>query len=109
MRCSAVDRVDDPSEDALFMVISGLDDSGNTFVAVQPDEDDHVRSASVAVLVEGGYGIVRRDGTRGEHKVTTSTGVNGIARDLGVWRAARHPLSPLGRPTGRLTDFPSTV
>ncbi|CAM5739858.1 hypothetical protein SHIRM173S_00934 [Streptomyces hirsutus] len=71
--------------------------AGNTFVVVQPDEDDHMRFASVAVPVEGGYGIVRRDGTRGEHKVTTSTGVNDIARDLGIWRAARNPPPSLPR------------
>jgi hypothetical protein len=44
------DRVDDPSEDALFMMISDLNDSDNTFVVIQPDEDDPVWFASVAVL-----------------------------------------------------------
>lgn len=62
------DRIDDPSEDALFMLISDLNDSDNTFVVVQPDEDDPVWFASVAVLDEGGYKIVRRDTTRNEHE-----------------------------------------
>ncbi|MGW1532527.1 hypothetical protein [Streptomyces aureus] len=34
------DRIDDPSEDALFMMISDLND--NTFVVVQPDAEDPV-------------------------------------------------------------------
>ncbi len=74
--------IDDPSEDVLFMMISDLYDSDNTFVVVQPDEDDPVWFASVAVLDEGGYEIVRRDTTRNEHTVTTATSVNDIARDL---------------------------
>ncbi|MGP3638730.1 hypothetical protein ACTU45_36575 [Streptomyces sp. 24-1644] len=83
------DRIDDPSEDALFMLISDLNDSGNAFVVVQPDEDDPAWFASVAVLDEGGYEIVRRDSVRSEHEVTTATGINDIARDLTIWMAAR--------------------
>ncbi|MGW5216223.1 hypothetical protein ACWEQO_34770 [Streptomyces sp. NPDC004051] len=96
------DRIDDPSEDALFMMISDLNDSDNTFVVVQPDEDDPVWFASVAVLDEGGYEIVRRDASRNEHEVTTATSIDAIALDLTIWLAARrHP----GRPTRQATDF----
>jgi hypothetical protein len=96
------DRIEDPSEDALFKVISDLNDSDNTFVVVQPDEDDPLWFASVAVLDEGGYEIVRRDTTRNEHDVTTSTSISDIARDLTIWMATRrYP----GRPTTQVTDF----
>ncbi|MFC8377227.1 hypothetical protein [Streptomyces albidoflavus] len=95
------DRIDDPSEDALFMMISDLNDSDNTFVVVQPDEDDPVWFASVAVLDEGGYETVRRDTTRNEHEVTTATSVNDIARDLTIWLAARD--FP-GRPTSQVSE-----
>ncbi|MFB6527229.1 hypothetical protein [Streptomyces sp. NPDC056399] len=61
----------------------------NTFVVVQPDEDDPVWFTSVAVLDEGGYEIVRRDTTRNEHEVTTLTSIDDIARDLTSWMAAR--------------------
>jgi hypothetical protein len=44
------DHIDDPSEDALFMLIDDLNDADNTFVVIQPDEDDPVWFASVAVL-----------------------------------------------------------
>lgn len=96
------DRIDDPSEDALFMMISDLNDSDNTFVVVQPDEDDPVWFVSVAVLDEGGYEIVRRDTTRGEHEVATSASINDIAHDLTIWMAGRN--NP-GRSTGQITDF----
>ncbi|MET9222482.1 hypothetical protein ABZX65_27475 [Streptomyces sp. NPDC003300] len=96
------DRIDDPSEDALFMMLSDLNDSDNTFLVVQPDEDDPVWFASVAVLDEGGYEIVRRDTTRNEHEVTTANSINDIARDLTIWMAARD--FP-GRPTRQATDF----
>jgi hypothetical protein len=96
------DRVDDPSEDALFMMIRDLNDSDNTFVVAQPDEDDPVWFASVAVLDEGGYEVVLRDTTRNEHEVTTSTSINNIARDLTTWLATRdYP----GRPTKQTSDF----
>ncbi|WSL41222.1 hypothetical protein OG309_21490 [Streptomyces sp. NBC_01268] len=102
------DRVDDPSEDALFMMVSDLNDSDNTFVVVQPDEEDPLWFASVAVLDEGGYEIVRRDTTRNEHEITTATSINDIARDLTIWMAARDFS---GRPTRQVGEFktrPST-
>ncbi|MEV7243121.1 hypothetical protein AB0N92_17995 [Streptomyces sp. NPDC093248] len=96
------DRIDDPSEDALFMMISDLNTSDNTFVVVQPDEDDPVWFASVAVLDEAGYEIVRRDTVRNEHEVTTATSINDIARDLTIWMAARNLP---GRPTRQVSEF----
>ncbi|MFH8624058.1 hypothetical protein ACH4A8_19490 [Streptomyces vietnamensis] len=96
------DRVDDPSEDVLLMMIGDLNNSDNTFVVVQPDEDDPVRFASVAVLDEGGYEIVRRDTAHNGHEVTTATSINDIARDLTIWMAARD--FP-GRPTRQVHDL----
>ncbi|MEW2118606.1 hypothetical protein AB0945_44365, partial [Streptomyces sp. NPDC005474] len=76
--------------------------SDNTFVVIQPDEDDPVWFASVAVLDEGGYEVVLRDASRREHKVATSASINGIAHDLIIWLAARR--FP-GRPTRQVSDF----
>ncbi|MFC7818937.1 hypothetical protein ACFUTR_30395 [Streptomyces sp. NPDC057367] len=83
------DHIDDPSEDALLMLISDLNGSDNTFVVIQPDEDDPVWFASVAVLDQGGYEIVRRDTIRREHDVTVETTVDRIAGDLTKWLATR--------------------
>ncbi|MFF7274892.1 hypothetical protein [Streptomyces griseorubiginosus] len=99
------DRIDDPSEDALFMLIDDLNGADNTFVVVQPDEDDPVWFASVAVLEEGGYEIVLRDSSRREHEVTTATSVHDIAQDLTIWIAGR--AFP-GRPPRNATDFQNT-
>ncbi|MFD5065540.1 hypothetical protein ACWGN9_04510 [Streptomyces sp. NPDC055775] len=96
------DRIDDPSEDALFMMISDLNNSANSFLVVQPDEEAPVWFASVAVLDGGGYEVVRRDTTRNEHDVTTSTSIEDIAYDLTIWLTARH--FP-GRPTRQSTNF----
>ncbi|BFP50204.1 hypothetical protein SCMC78_00110 [Streptomyces sp. CMC78] len=78
------DRIDDPFEGVPAMMISDIKDADNTFVVVQPDEDDPVWFASVAVLDEGGYEIVRRDTNRNEHKIITSISINDIARDLTI-------------------------
>ncbi|GGK32024.1 hypothetical protein GCM10011583_74760 [Streptomyces camponoticapitis] len=94
------DRIDDPSEDALFMTVGDLNDSDNTFVVVQPDEDTPVWFASG--LDEGGYEIVRRDTTRNEHEVTTATSINDIAHDLTIWMAARDFA---GRPSMQVSEF----
>ncbi|GGS35645.1 hypothetical protein Snoj_29060 [Streptomyces nojiriensis] len=96
------DHIEDPSEDALFMLIDDLNDSDNTFVVIQPDEDDPVWFTSVAALDEGGYEVVRRDTTRHEHDVATETSINHIARDLTIWMAARD--FP-GRPTQHTSNF----
>lgn len=76
------DHVDDPSEDALFMLISDLNDADNTFVVIQPDEDEPAWFASVAVLDEGSYEVVRRDTNRREHDVSVETAIGRIASDL---------------------------
>lgn len=96
------DHIDDPSEDALFMLIDDLNDTDNTFVVVQPDEDDPAWFASVAVLADGGYEVVRRDTQRREHEVIASTDRGAIACDLTIWMAAR---CNAGRPSTRSTDF----
>ncbi|MFB8271937.1 hypothetical protein ACFC96_35830 [Streptomyces sp. NPDC055955] len=96
------DGIDDPSEDALFMLINDLNSEDNTFVVVQPGEDDPAWFTSVAVLDEGGYEVVRRDTTRREHDVTTTTNIDQIARDLTIWMAARDFTE---RPTRRTGDF----
>ncbi|MFI7021086.1 hypothetical protein [Streptomyces sp. NPDC050164] len=83
------DHIDDPSEDALFELLSDLNDTDNTFVVIQPDQDDPAWFASVAVLDERGYEIVRRDTTRREHHVTNEIDTGRIAGDLTKWLAAR--------------------
>ncbi|MFD6274450.1 hypothetical protein ACFWFI_02460 [Streptomyces sp. NPDC060209] len=96
------DHIEDPSEDALFMLIDDLNDSDNTFVVIQPDEDDPAWFTSVAVLDEGGYEVVRRDSTCREHDVVTESSIDRIARNLTIWMAARD--FP-GRPTQHTNNF----
>ncbi|MVO87779.1 hypothetical protein GPA10_24210 [Streptomyces sp. p1417] len=97
------DRIEDPSEDALFMLIDDLNDSDNTFVVIQPDEEDPPSwCTSVTVLDAGGYEVVRRDSTRRERDVATETSIDQIARGLTIWMAARD--FP-GHPTQNSSDF----
>ncbi|MGP3978193.1 hypothetical protein ACTWQF_30080 [Streptomyces sp. 8N114] len=86
--------VDDPSEDSLVMLIGDLDEVDNTFLVLQPDGGSDSWFATVAVLEEGGYDVVRRDPDRGEHEVTTETSAARIAQELTIWAARRFHPSP---------------
>ena len=83
------DRMDDPSEDGLFMLFEDLDDADNTFVVIKPDEAHPTWYASVTTRREGGYEVVCRDTVRREHDVATETCIGQIAYDLTSWMAAR--------------------
>ncbi|WP_405021497.1 hypothetical protein OHV05_34350 [Kitasatospora sp. NBC_00070] len=95
------DHIDDPSEDAIFMLLDDLNDTDNTFVVIQPDEDDPAWYVSVAVLDKGEYEIVRRDASRHEHHIVTETSIHTTARDLILWLATR---SSPGQPTRHTFD-----
>jgi hypothetical protein len=100
------DRVDDLSENALFMMPRELDSGDNTFVVVQPDDDEPVRIASMTVLDEEGFEVVLRDTGHNEHHASVSSSVRYIARDLTAWPAARvfH-----GRPARQIADFSNSA
>ncbi|MCX4970142.1 hypothetical protein OHA98_36390 [Streptomyces sp. NBC_00654] len=83
------DIIDDPSEDALYMLFSDLNDADNTFVVIEPYEDEPRWHASVTVRGEGGYEVVRRDTARREHEVVTEDSIHRIANSLTIWMAGR--------------------
>ena len=82
------DRIEDPSEDALFMLIEDLNDADNTFVTIQPDQGDPVWYATVGKLEAGDYEVTYHGGPQ-EQDVVTGTDIDVIARELTVWMAAR--------------------
>jgi hypothetical protein len=43
-------HIDDPSEDALFMLLEDLNQAGNTFITITPASDDPAWHASVTLL-----------------------------------------------------------
>ena len=83
------DGIDDPSEDALFMMIDDLNQTDNTFVVIQPDTEDPAWFTSVAVLEEGGYEVEWRDMRRHDHELTVHQDTGQIAKDLTIWMAGR--------------------
>lgn len=92
------DHMDDPSEDGLFMLLSDLDEDGNTFLTITPADDDPTWYASVTLLPSGAYEIERNDPSHGDHDQRTGTSPNDIARDLTIWLAARaYPGRPVRR------------
>ncbi|MEU7903421.1 hypothetical protein [Actinoplanes sp. NPDC049118] len=82
------DHLDDPSEDALFMLLDDLEPDGNTFLTVRP-ADGAGWSVSVSLLDDGGFRVERGDPARGEHAVYTTDDLSRIAGDLTIWMAGR--------------------
>jgi hypothetical protein len=96
------DHIDDPSEDALFVLLSDLNQAGNTFITITPADDDPAWYASVTLLPADTYDVERADPARGEQHRDTATDPSDIARDLTIWLAARHYP---GRPARSNRDF----
>jgi hypothetical protein len=91
------DHIDDPSEDALFMLLQDLDQAGNTFITITPASDDAAWYASVALLPDSTYEVDRGDPATGEQHRHSATSPDDIARDLTIWLAARHHPGRPGR------------
>jgi hypothetical protein len=83
------DRIDDPSEDALLMLIDELNHGDNTFVTVDPADDDPAWFAVVSLLEDGTYEVNRRDARYRIHDLTVETDPDDIAQDLTIWLAGR--------------------
>lgn len=88
------DGIDDPSEDALFMMFGDLNHADNTFVVIQPDADDPAWYVSVSLLDEGGYEVELRDVRHREHELTIQNDIGRIAKDITIWMAARNGAKP---------------
>jgi hypothetical protein len=97
------DHIDDPSQDGLFLLLSGLNQAANTFLTVTPADDDPAWYASVTLLPDGSYDVERADPARGEQHRHAAIDPSDLARDLTTWLAARHnPGQPVRRSN---TDF----
>ncbi|MEV4567766.1 hypothetical protein AB0K12_28695 [Nonomuraea sp. NPDC049419] len=77
-----------PSGDALHEMIIALAPPDNSFVIVEPDEDDPTRFASVARLDDGTFGVEYRDPLRRYHRLDIATAPDRIASDVTIWTAS---------------------
>lgn len=83
------DHIDDPSEDALFMLLEELDTIDNTVVTISPADRDAPWYATVCLLDDGTYEVETRDPRYREHELVSRTDRDEIALNLTVWLAAR--------------------
>jgi len=82
-------HVDNPSPQELAKLIGDLNQTDNTFVTILPDEDDPTWYASVSRLGDDAYEVEYRDLAREEHRRSTQSDHEAIARDLTLWLADR--------------------
>ena len=84
------DYLDDPAEDQLAGLISGLGRSSGSFITLTPADDTQGWYASVSLLPDGSTEIAYGDpGTGEDHQAITTDTPAGIARTLTTWLAAR--------------------
>ncbi|WP_241691589.1 hypothetical protein [Streptomyces sp. GZWMJZ-114] len=82
-------RVDDPSEEALFRMVSGLEGARSGFVVLAPEEPDPRWWAAVSRLGDGRYEVVRRERVRGGPEISVTRDAQGLVRELTGWAGAR--------------------
>ena len=84
--------LDDPDQDAMLVLVSGLDQGDNTFVTINPADESSAWYASVSLLPDGTYEIELADPDHHEHQLTTHTDHATIAQHVTQWLATRqHP------------------
>jgi hypothetical protein len=84
------DHLDDPSQDALSMMIEDLDQADNTFLTITPADPGAAWYASASRLRNNTYEVEYHDPRSGDHELTTQTERSKIAKDLTQWLARRH-------------------
>ncbi|MFD6152181.1 MULTISPECIES: hypothetical protein [unclassified Streptomyces] len=82
-------RVDDPSEEVLFRMVSGLEGARSGFVVLAPEEPDPRWWAAVSRLGDGRYEVVRRERLRGGPEISVTRDAQGLVRELTGWAGAR--------------------
>ena len=88
------DHIDDPSKDALSMLMQDLAHPDNTFITITPAQESQAWYASVSLLDDGGYEVETRDPRYREHDLAVTTDPSKIAQNLTLWLARRHNPSP---------------
>lgn len=84
------DYLDDPTEDQLTGLISGLGGASGSFITLNPADETHRWYASVSLLPDGSIEIAHGDPDTGEDHQATTTGTPAdIARTLTTWLANR--------------------
>jgi len=82
------DHMDDPSEDGLFMLMTELNRTDNTFISITPAERDAGWFVAVSLLPSGIYEVIRM-AQGGKQQVLTEVSAHALAHDLTLWLAAR--------------------
>jgi hypothetical protein len=75
----------EPSEGVIFGLIVELAAPDNTFVIIEPDEDDPAWFASVSLLDDGRYEVEFRDPTHRDHQLNTHTDPDKAANAVAHW------------------------
>jgi hypothetical protein len=80
-------RIDDPSPEAIAVLIAELHPVDNTFVTIQPDGGSPAWCASVSLVADDLYEIEYRE--HGERRLTTYAEPDEVLDDLTQWLDTR--------------------
>lgn len=81
--------IPDPSEDAIYMLLEGLDLSDNTFLTLEPTDASEGWYVSIAKQSEDEYEVEFRDALTREHEITVKGDKGRIAKEATLWVAGR--------------------
>lgn len=81
--------IDDPSEDAIYIMMGELDLAENTFVTIEPLDENLGWYVSIARRSEGGYEIEVRDPLDREHDISVEFDPSRAAKRVTQWMAQR--------------------
>ncbi|THV23560.1 hypothetical protein [Glycomyces paridis] len=87
------DHIDDPSEDALYMLLEDLNPIDNRFLTIAPPGSQPAWHATVSLMDDNVFAVERAHAELGVHELETGTDRNAIARDLTIWLASRCRLT----------------
>ena len=79
------DVVCDPSEDALYIMVSHLRLPPNSFLTIEPPNPDVGWYVVVALQDGGGYEVEYRDARRREHRIEQEEDRSRLCREVTTW------------------------
>ncbi|GAA4193569.1 hypothetical protein GCM10022252_36710 [Streptosporangium oxazolinicum] len=79
--------IDDPSEDAIYIMLGELRFPDNTFLVIEQPEHNSSWYVVISVLDPDGYEVEFKDGVRGIHRLFSEVDQGVVVKEVTIWLA----------------------